>query len=259
MPTLTFTPPICLPAALGRPMYPAGGPAHGVGAQLPLQGLTLLVVEDSRFAADALRLLSQRSGARLRRAETILAARSHLGVYRPDVVLVDLGLPDGRGEVLIREVAQSMTRPALVLGMSGDLAARAAAMAAGADGFVEKPIAGLLAFQSAILDHLGTSTARPADQDMVTPEPDPVALRDDLMQAAALLGDPQDDLPLEYVTGFVAGIARHAGDPALVSAALDARNGGIGLAPLRRLLADRLAQVGTLPAGFGKARPQPLG
>jgi CheY-like chemotaxis protein len=79
-----------------------------------LQGVTILAVEDSRFACEALRLIARRAGARLRRAETMAAARDHLRVYRPDVVLIDLGLPDGRGDALIRDLAQGPRRPSVV-------------------------------------------------------------------------------------------------------------------------------------------------
>ena len=97
-----------------------GVPAH----DLPLRGVTVLAVEDSRFASDALRLMCRRLGARLRRAESLQAAASHLRLYRPDVVIVDLGLPDGRGEALIAEVVARKPR-VVVLGMSGDAAGRA--------------------------------------------------------------------------------------------------------------------------------------
>jgi CheY-like chemotaxis protein len=88
---------------------------------LPLDGLTLLTVEDSRFASEALRLLCQRSGARLRRAETIEIALRHLSVYRPDVVIVDLGLPDGDGADLIRSLSRGTGTGIAVLGTNDPL------------------------------------------------------------------------------------------------------------------------------------------
>lgn len=182
---------------------------------VPLQGLTLLAVEDSRFAAEALRLLSHRSGARLRRADSLLAARRHLCTYRPDLVLVDLGLPDGRGEDLIAELSGHA-----VLATSGDPSRRKTALAAGAAGFLEKPLQNLLHFQRAVLrclpDRAGLTDYLTGDGiDLV---PDPLALHEDMLQASRLRGhaDPA------YLAGFIGGIARSAGDHALERAANDA-------------------------------------
>lgn len=205
-----------------------------------LQGLTLLAVEDSRFTCEALRLLCQRSGARLRRAETLAAAQAHLHGYRPDVVLIDLGLPDGRGEGLIRDLALRPARPA-VLGLSGDPAGHAFALAAGADGFLEKPITGLRGFQSTILRLLvGRPLEDVAATDSLPPPPDPLALRDDLGHAARLLSqDAGRALP--YVARFVQGIARAAADPVLEEAARAAAGTGAAAGELAALLALRLA------------------
>jgi CheY-like chemotaxis protein len=206
-------------------------------------------VEDSRFAADALRLMAQRSGARLRRADSLMAARSHLRVYRPDVVLVDLGLPDGRGEDLITDLGTAATRPNLILGMSGDPLGRDAALAAGADAFVEKPIPGLSAFQRLILAPFGNQGDGAAAVD--TPKPDPMALTDDLRQALDWLATPHVRAQPGYLIGFVAGLARHAGDAGLLAASDGAHVGAAGLERLSDVIAARLIGTDAQQAGFG--------
>ena len=123
-------------------------------ADRPLLGQTVLVVEDSRFACEAMRLLCLRSGARIRRANSLRAAARHLAVYRPSVVVVDIGLPDGSGTSLLRDLARAQPRVAVLLAISGDDAHREAALAAGADDFLAKPFTSLAAFQSAVLAHL---------------------------------------------------------------------------------------------------------
>ncbi|WP_309667421.1 response regulator [Tabrizicola sp.] len=207
-----------------------------------LQGLTILAVEDSRFASDALRLMCQRSGARLRRAEGVEAARSHLSVYQPDVVLIDLGLPDGRGEDLIRSLITPRPGPVLI-GMSGDPEGRALALAAGAMGFIDKPIPGLLGFQQAILALLPDHKDRAIAAEDTAATADPMALRDDLATVAAALRAAPGPVQRAYLSGFLGGIARQTSDTQLGAASQTLAAPGAALEPLAALLQDRLART----------------
>lgn len=208
--------------------------------ELPLQGLTLLTVEDSRFASEALRLLCLRSGARLRRADSLEAAARHLQVYRPDAVIVDLGLPDGNGTDLIRSLSAKGT---CVLGTSGDDAGHAIALAAGAGGYLAKPLPGLAGFQAAIMDALGIPLPQRASDTAETALHDRLALRDDLVHAARLLGDVPDEARRRYAAGFLASVARSANDAGLAAAARAADQTAAKVPHLQALVAARLAGV----------------
>ncbi len=218
-------------------------------AERPLLGQTLLVVEDSRFACEALRLICQRSGARIRRADSLKSASRHLCTYRPGIVLVDVGLPDGSGLDLIRTLAKSDPRIPLIMAMSGDDSIADKARQAGADAFLAKPITSISAFQSAILSNL-PAEARPTGlREVCTDEvaPDRIALRDDLAFAADLLAPEPDQQTLEYLTNFLLGIAKSAEDRDLrdvVSDVAASCNGGPPSAAvvqrLRKLVSERL-------------------
>ena len=210
---------------------------------LPLQGLTVLVVEDSRYAAEALRLMCRRSGARLKRAEDLRTAHAHLHVYHPDVVIIDLGLPDGRGEALIRDLAGRWPRIATILGTSGAEDGAEVSLAAGADGFLDKPLTSLIGFQTAILRHMPDKRANTQSDTAV--QPDPLALRDDLQRAASLTGDEAQRM---YLSSFVTSLARSVGDADLASAARDILRGG-KMDDLSGVLADRLRSTSL---AFGK-------
>lgn len=187
----------------------------------PLLGLTVLVVEDSRFASEAVRLLCIRSGARIRRADSLTAAHQHLKVYRPSVVIVDIGLPDGSGLDLIRDLAKedASVRPVLLATSGADDHGQAeAAKEAGAVEFLSKPFASVSAFQQVIMSHLNDD-ARPRGPRLLSDEtisPDPIALNEDLSHLDELLGGGADTLP--YVAPFLQGLARLAGDDDLRTA-----------------------------------------
>ncbi|WP_439137833.1 response regulator [Roseicyclus sp.] len=211
-------------------------------ADRPFLGLTVLVVEDSRYASEAVRLMCLRSGARIRRADCIGAAERHLHVYRPSIAIVDLGLPDGSGTDLIARMDKMRPRVPVLLGTSGAdrASAQAEVMKAGGDGFLAKPIESLAHFQSTIMSHLPADICarmpRPVDFDAV--EPDPITFREDLTHAIALLA--LEEPPLGYLRRFLLGVARSARD-----AALEGRATGIGdqlAATERRALSAFLSQ-----------------
>lgn len=220
------------PPNLAPPLQPA--------ALMALQGITVLAVEDSRFACDALRLMCQRSGARLRRADSLHTARAYLAVYRPDLVLVDLGLPDGRGEELIRDLALAVQGP-VVLGMSGEPAAREGALAAGAAGFMEKPFPGLAAFQRTLVAHLPDAAERLVAASDAALQADPLALCDDLAIAAAALRAGPGLAERAYLSGFLAGIARQTRDETLQAASATLGDPAGKLGPVTRLIETRIA------------------
>ncbi|AHM02541.1 Response regulator [Roseibacterium elongatum DSM 19469] len=216
-------------------------------ADRPLLGLTVLAVEDSVFSSEALRLMCQRSGARLRRADCIASAKRHLNVYRPTVAIVDLGLPDGSGLDLIGLMATITPRVPIIIGTSGSEREAAAqqARAAGADGFLPKPLDSLAAFQAELLRHLPPEfhPSVPREVETNAVQPDALALREDLTHAMHLLALERP--PIGYLRRFLIGLARSVDDDALEGQALAMGSQGIGThasdqAKLRALISQRL-------------------
>ena len=219
-------------------------------AERPLLGQTVLVVEDSRFACEAMRMLCQRSGARIRRADSLKSAERHLRTYRPSIIVVDVGLPDGSGLDLVHELAAAEPRVDVIIATSGDETLQNAALKAGTDTFLAKPITSLAMFQSTILGFL-PDRALPAGLRVVTNEqirPDTIALRDDLSHIAEIISADTDERTLDYLINFIAGIAKSANDAALSNAAKElaaCRSSGrptvTALARVAGLVQDRLA------------------
>ncbi len=217
----------------------------------PLLGQTILVVEDSRYACDAIRLMCLHSGARIRRADCLKSARRHLQIYRPSVLIVDMGLPDGSGADLIAELTHAVPRISVILGLSGDDDARALALRAGADGFLAKPLSSVAIFQKTILELL-PEDRRPSGLDAVRDDivhPDPLAYQDDMAHIADVLAGPTDQRVLDYAAQFLQSVARDAEDNVLAEAARQLASSRAKGAPVMAqtarvagLVQDRLAR-----------------
>lgn len=116
-------------------------------------GALVLLVEDDaptrREVATHLRL----HGFRVREAPDARTALDAWEAGRPDLVLLDLGLPDLDGTAVIRRVRREATTPIVVLSARDREDAKVAALEQGADDFVAKPFgsAELLARLRAVL------------------------------------------------------------------------------------------------------------
>ena len=97
----------------------------------------LIVDDDPAFRRLARRLLSGAFDV-VGEAATATEARSSVRAARPDVVLLDVRLPDGDGLSLAGEIAGGSGAPAVVLTSSDDLGDVAADVATGARGFIPK-------------------------------------------------------------------------------------------------------------------------
>jgi len=100
-----------------------------------VDALRVLVVEDDDPIADAVLYALRREGMHAETAATLAAARRAMNV---DVVVLDLGLPDGSGFSLIPEILREGARTIVLTSRDEDVEC-VAALEAGADDFVTKP------------------------------------------------------------------------------------------------------------------------
>jgi CheY-like chemotaxis protein len=165
--------------------------------------------------------------------------------------MIDLGLPDGNGIDLIAELTTTQPRVEVIMGMSADDHLGSDAIAAGADGFIAKPITSLAAFQSNVLALLpeGRRPKGPRVLDNTMIRPDRIAYRDDIAHIADVLDDSEDSHSLDYVAQFLTGVARSAKDPSLEKAALNlalkralGQSAASETAVVAGMIQDRLAQ-----------------
>jgi two-component system, OmpR family, KDP operon response regulator KdpE len=156
---------------------------------------TVLVVEDDAALATALEATLKAAGYRPVRARTAAEGLRWFNHYAPDVVLLDLGLPDRDGLTVIAELRErGSTVPVVVLSARGSEAVKVRALDLGADDYVQKPfgVDELLARLRAALRH-GVQSRGSA----------PVVTAGDLvidlgLRAVTVAGQPVKLSPKEY-------------------------------------------------------------
>ena len=104
-----------------------------------MSGAHILVVDDEPAILRALRANLAGHGFEV---ATVASAAACLEAYRrrrPDVIILDLGLPDMDGTEVIRHVRETGSTPIIVLSVRGAERDKVAALHAGADDYVTKP------------------------------------------------------------------------------------------------------------------------
>jgi two-component system KDP operon response regulator KdpE len=109
-------------------------PRPGRGA-----GPRLLLVEDDAATRNAVARNLEAHGFRVEVAGDAAEAMRRLDAGRPDLVLLDLGLPDLDGSVVVRHIRRDGTTPILILSARADERDKVATLEAGADDYVTKP------------------------------------------------------------------------------------------------------------------------
>ena len=99
----------------------------------------ILIVEDEADIRRFVRLTLESEGHTVHEAATLQRGLIEAGTRRPDLVVLDLGLPDGDGVDLIRDLRTWSAMPIIVLSARSAEASKIAALDAGADDYLVKP------------------------------------------------------------------------------------------------------------------------
>jgi two-component system KDP operon response regulator KdpE len=170
------------------------------------QGPLVLLVEDERQMRRFLRASLTSHGFRLVEAETAQQALALATSHNPEVVLLDLGLPDGDGIAVALRLREWSRVPIIILSARGRETDKVAALDAGADDYLTKPFG-----VNELLARIRVSLRRAAESaEIATPVLQIGALRIDLARREVTLdGHALHLTPNEY--RLLTLLARNAG------------------------------------------------
>jgi two-component system KDP operon response regulator KdpE len=101
--------------------------------------LTAVVVEDEKQIRRFVRQALEAEGWHVFEAETLKQGLTEAGTRKPDLVIIDLGLPDGDGVDFIRDLRTWSSVPVIVLSARTSEDEKVKALDAGADDYLTKP------------------------------------------------------------------------------------------------------------------------
>jgi two-component system KDP operon response regulator KdpE len=172
-----------------------------------MSGARVLVVDDEPQIQRVLRPSLTASGYEVREAATGREALAAVGEHSPDLIILDLGLPDMDGKEVLRKLRILTRTPVIVLSARDRESEKIAALDLGADDYVEKPFA-----MGELLARMRTALRRSQDK---TLESERVAVDGLVVNVHKRMvtkhGAPVKLTPKEF--DLLAFLTRHSGRP----------------------------------------------
>jgi len=109
----------------------------------PVEAKRLLIVEDDLYLREAFCMMLQDAGYDVAEASNGAETMAAVQQCKPDLILLDLGLPDGNGLDIARQIkAQPRTADVIIVALTGRVGAeeRALCLEAGCAAYFAKPI-----------------------------------------------------------------------------------------------------------------------
>ncbi len=106
-----------------------------------IPGPLVLVVEDEMQIRRFVRSALEGEGCRVAEAETMAQGLIEAGTRKPDLIILDLGLPDGDGVHFVQDLRAWSNLPVLILSARSTESDKIGVLDAGADDYLTKPFA----------------------------------------------------------------------------------------------------------------------
>ena len=165
--------------------------------------MTALIIDDETQIRRLLRLALESRDYTVREAETGRLGLQEAAFHRPDVVLLDLGLPDMDGLEVLKNLREWSKVPVLILSVRDQEDVKVTALENGADDYVTKPFS-----TAELVARLAVIQRRHHGNESPELIVGPLTMHLDRHEVV-LAGEPLKMSPTEYA--FLLALARHAG------------------------------------------------
>ena len=165
--------------------------------------MTALIIDDEIQIRRLLRLALESRDYTVREADTGRLGLQEAAFHRPDVVLLDLGLPDMDGLEVLKNLREWSKVPVLILSVRDQEDVKVTALENGADDYVTKPFS-----TAELVARLAVIQRRHHGNESPELIVGPLTMHLDRHEVV-LAGEPLKMSPTEYA--FLLALARHAG------------------------------------------------